>query len=87
MKLEFKHVSKRVGTDTHIYPTDLTLDGGAFNLLLGTTLSGKTTLLHMMAGLDRPTGGEIWFNGKNVTGVSALHGASAIYQFPQFQRV
>ncbi len=70
-------------------PTDLTLEGGAFNLLLGTTLSGKTTLLHMMAGLDRPTGGEIWFNGKNVTGVSAQkRNVSMVHQqfinFPNF---
>jgi len=89
MKLEFKHVTKRVGTQTHIFPTDLTLEGGEFNLLLGTTLSGKTTLLHIMAGLDRPTGGEIWFNGKNVTGVSAQkRNVSMVHQqfinFPNF---
>jgi len=67
MTLEFKQVAKRVGAATHIYPTDLKLEDGGFNILLGTTLSGKTTLLHLMAGLDRPTSGEVWFNGKNVT--------------------
>jgi len=67
MTLEFKQVEKRVGAETHIYPTDLKLEDGGFNILLGTTLSGKTTMLHLMAGLDRPTSGEVWFNGKNVT--------------------
>ena len=43
---------------------------GEFNILLGTTLAGKTTMLHLMAGLERPTEGEVWFNGKNVTGVA-----------------
>lgn len=71
MTLEFKQVVKRVGAETHIYATDLKLADGGFNILLGTTLSGKTTMLHLMAGLERPTSGEIWFNGKNVTGVAA----------------
>ncbi len=68
MTLEFKQVEKRAGAETHIYPTDLKLEDGGFNILLGTTLSGKTTMLHLMAGLDRPTSGQVWFNGKNVTG-------------------
>ena len=71
MDLEFKKITMRVGTQTHIFETDLKLEAGGFNLLLGTTLSGKTTMLHLMAGLDRPSSGEIWFNGKNVTGVPA----------------
>jgi len=71
MSLEFKNITKRVDSEMHIYATDLKIDDGGFNILLGTTLSGKTTLLHLMAGLDRPTSGELWFNGKNVTGVPA----------------
>ncbi|MEM1398595.1 MAG: ABC transporter ATP-binding protein [Pseudomonadota bacterium] len=67
MALELKGVAKRVGVDMHIYPTDLTLAEEGFNILLGTTLAGKTTLMQLMAGLNRPTAGEIWFDGKNVT--------------------
>lgn len=70
MTLEFKNVVKRVDADIHIYPTNLKLEPGGFNILLGTTLSGKTSLIQLMAGLERPTSGEVWFNGKNVTGVS-----------------
>lgn len=66
--LELKNVGKRVGGETHIYPTDLTMQPGHFNVLLGTTLSGKTTLLQLMAGLEKPSHGEIWFDGQNVTG-------------------
>ncbi|NQV83730.1 MAG: ABC transporter ATP-binding protein [Rhodospirillales bacterium] len=69
MSLEFKSVVMRVGAETHIYSTDLLLKEGEFNILLGTTQSGKTTMLHLMAGLEKPTSGEVWFNGKNVTGV------------------
>ncbi len=70
MALELRNVVKRVGADTHIYETSLTLEETGFNILLGTTLAGKTTLMQLMAGLVRPTSGEVWFNGKNVTGVA-----------------
>ncbi len=70
MSLELRQVAKRVDAQTHIYPVDLVLEPGSFNILLGTTLAGKTTLMQLMAGLEQPTSGEIWFNGKNVAGVS-----------------
>jgi len=70
MTLELKNVVKRVGADIHIYDTSVTFVEEEFNILLGTTLAGKTTLMQLMAGLERPTSGEIWFNGKNVTDVS-----------------
>src|SRR4029450_4895451 len=53
----------------HIHETTVQLAQEGFNILLGTTLAGKTTLMQLMAGLDRPTTGEIWFNGQNVTAV------------------
>jgi glycerol transport system ATP-binding protein len=37
--------------------------------LLGTTLAGKTTLMRLMAGLEKPTQGEVWCDDQNVTGV------------------
>ncbi|WP_436643757.1 ABC transporter ATP-binding protein [Microbaculum sp. FT89] len=69
MTLELRNVTKRVGADVHIHPTDLTLEPGSFNILLGTTLAGKTTLMQLMAGLDRPTSGSVWFNGVDTTGM------------------
>jgi len=69
MTLELKNVTKRVGADVHIHETSLVLEAGTFNTLLGPTLAGKTTLMQLMAGLERPTSGEVWFAGKNVNGV------------------
>ena len=81
MSLELRGVEKRVGADVHIHPTDLRLEPGSFNVLLGTTLAGKTTLMLLMAGLERPTAGEIWFDGKNVTGVPVQkRNVSMVYQ-------
>ncbi|MEJ2056368.1 MAG: ATP-binding cassette domain-containing protein [Desulfofustis sp.] len=67
MSIELRNVTLRVGAETHIYETSLTLESGGFNILLGTTLSGKTTLMRLMAGLEKPTRGEVWANGEIVT--------------------
>ncbi|WP_169544439.1 ABC transporter ATP-binding protein [Sneathiella aquimaris] len=67
--LELKNVSKKVGTDYHIRDVSMTLEKGSLNVLLGPTLSGKTTLMRLMAGLDKPTDGDIRVAGKSVVGV------------------
>ena len=69
MALRLDNVVKQVGTETHIHPVSLTLERGTMNVLLGRTLSGKTTLMRIMAGLDVPTAGSISWDGQDVTGV------------------
>ena len=89
MSLELKRVEKKVGQNTHIYRTDLSFQKNSINILLGSTLAGKTTLMQIMAGLDKPTNGEIWFDNKNVTGMSVQkRNVSMVYQqfinYPNF---
>ncbi|MEJ2135154.1 MAG: ABC transporter ATP-binding protein [Desulfofustis sp.] len=89
MSIELRNVTFRVGAEPHIYETSLTLKPGGFNILLGTTLSGKTTLMRLMAGLEKPTTGEIWTNGTNVTGFAVQKRSVAmVYQsfinYPSF---
>jgi glycerol transport system ATP-binding protein len=69
MTLELKRVELRVDGQVHIHETSVALAPSGFNILLGPTLAGKTTLMRLMAGLLRPTSGEVWFGGRNVTGV------------------
>ncbi|MEP3233059.1 MAG: ABC transporter ATP-binding protein [Hyphomicrobiales bacterium] len=64
--LELKNVSKKVGNTFHIKDVSLKLEKGSLNVLLGPTLSGKTSLMRLMAGLDRPTDGDILMNGGSV---------------------
>ncbi|SDG40152.1 carbohydrate ABC transporter ATP-binding protein, CUT1 family (TC 3.A.1.1.-) [Celeribacter baekdonensis] len=68
MTLELDDVSYVAGGKTFIYPTNLALENGTMNVLLGPTSSGKTTLMRLMAGLDVPTKGRIRWNGEDVTG-------------------
>jgi len=67
--LEMRNVAKQVGGEHHLYPTNLALERGSLNVLLGPTLAGKTSLMRLMAGLDRPTSGSLHFDGVDVTGV------------------
>ncbi|WP_420023679.1 ABC transporter ATP-binding protein [Cereibacter azotoformans] len=69
MTLKLQGVSRVVGGRVHIHPTDLVLEGGTMNVLLGPTLSGKTSLMRLMAGLDTPAEGRILWDGRDVTGV------------------
>ncbi|KEI31096.1 MULTISPECIES: ABC transporter ATP-binding protein [Ralstonia solanacearum species complex] len=69
MMLELDQVTAVVGAQTHLYPTSVRLAPGAINVLLGPTQAGKTTLMRIMAGLDRPTTGRVLVDGKDVTGV------------------
>lgn len=68
MTLTLEGVSKTAGTETHIHSTDLELRKGSMNVLLGPTLSGKTTLMRLMAGLDHPSSGRVLWDGDDVTG-------------------
>lgn len=49
---------------------DLAIGAGKVVALRGRSGSGKTTLLNCIGGLDRPTSGEVWFEGANVTRLS-----------------
>ena len=81
MSLELRELSKQVYCEVHIAQTELSLNPGVFNVLLGPTLSGKTSLMRLMAGLDQPSTGSVWFNGQNVTGIPVQHrNLAVVYQ-------
>jgi len=67
--LELQGVTRKVGAETHLYTSSVSLAPGAINVLLGPTLSGKTTLMRLIAGLDKPSEGRVIADGVDVTGV------------------
>ena len=81
MDLKLQSVSKVVNGETYLRNIDLVFETGSRNVLLGRTLAGKTTLLRLMAGLDRPTSGKIIVDGQDVTNVSVRKRSVAmVYQ-------
>ena len=55
-------------TEVHaLRGVDLEINAGEILVLLGPSGSGKSTLLNIIGGLDRPTSGELWYDGKDLT--------------------
>jgi putative ABC transport system ATP-binding protein len=48
----------------------VSLHAGEFTAIMGPSGSGKSSLLHMLAGLDRPTSGEIWIGDTELTSLN-----------------
>jgi glycerol transport system ATP-binding protein len=81
MGLLLQNINKTVGQETHLSDINLEFASGSRNVLLGRTLSGKTSLLRIMAGLDRPTSGKIMIGDQDMTGVSVRKRSVAmVYQ-------
>lgn len=79
--LELGNVSKTVAGMDRIRDVSLTLRHGSLNVLLGPTLSGKTSLMRLMARPDAPTSGAVWMDGTDVTGVAVQKcNVAMIYQ-------
>ena len=79
--LKLENIEKTVGGKMHLTGINLDFAPDSLNILLGRTLAGKTSLLRLMAGLDKPSKGRIFINGKDVTGVSVRKRSVAmVYQ-------
>ncbi|MCK5832035.1 ABC transporter ATP-binding protein [bacterium] len=49
---------------------DLKIENGEFSALVGPSGSGKTTFLNLISGLDTPTDGKVWLNGRLMSEMS-----------------
>lgn len=66
MEIKLVHVTKSFGAKQVIQPTSFVIQSGSLTTLLGPSGCGKTTLLRMIAGLETPDSGEIWFENRCV---------------------
>jgi glycerol transport system ATP-binding protein len=81
MAITLEKIGKQAGGETHLADIDLTLQPGTMNVLLGHTGAGKTSLLRILAGLDRPTSGAVKRDGVNITRTTARERSVAlVYQ-------
>lgn len=64
--IQFEHVSKVYGDKMVVNDINLTIENGEFITILGTSGSGKTTMLKMINKLIEPTSGTILFAGQDI---------------------
>src|SRR6201998_1611855 len=67
MSVTLDHVTRAVDGIPTIRDVSLTLEKGTLSVLLGPTLSGKTSIMRLLAGLDKPATGRVLVDGKDVT--------------------
>lgn len=81
MSLVLDNICHTVNGESFLTNINLTLESGSFNVLLGRTLAGKTTLMRLIAGLDKPTSGKITLNGNDLSQVKVQErNVSMVYQ-------
>jgi len=63
-------LSKKYGDLEVVKNVSLAIDAGEFVCLVGKSGCGKTTLLSILSGLEKPTKGQVILNGKEIDGAS-----------------
>ena len=86
--LEISSLRAGYGAIEVLRGVDLTVGGAEIVALLGSNGAGKSTLNNNVSGLYRPFGGEIRFDGTEITGASSMRIVEAgLVQVPEGRRV
>ncbi len=81
MELQLQNIKIENPDETLLYETNLTFHSNSFNILLGETGAGKTTLIRLIAGLEKPTQGKVVYKGNDVTDVHVRNrNVAMVYQ-------
>lgn len=93
--IELKNLSFQVdneegGTHEIINNISLTIEDAKFTVITGPNGGGKSTLAKLIMGIEKPTGGQILFNGQDITALSITERAKlgigyAFQQPPRFK--
>lgn len=65
--LELKNVTKRYGNLYALDKVDLSIDKGEWIAIMGPSGSGKSTMMNIISCMDRPTEGQVIFDGRDIT--------------------
>jgi putative ABC transport system ATP-binding protein len=89
---ELRSATKRYGDVVAVNDLDLTIDRGEFTAIVGASGSGKTTLLQLLGALDRPTSGEVLFEGDDLAALreaelTRLRSGAIGFVFQQFNLI
>ncbi|AEC02310.1 ABC transporter ATP-binding protein [Parasphaerochaeta coccoides] len=69
--LETQGLTRRYGGVLAVSGVDFSAEQGLITGLIGPNGAGKTTLFNNMTGLDTPTSGKVFFEGRDITGMAA----------------
>jgi sn-glycerol 3-phosphate transport system ATP-binding protein len=79
--IRLEGVAKRWGGSVGVEHVDLEIGRGEFVVLLGPSGCGKSTTLRLIAGLEAPSAGRMWIDGREVTGLPpSRRGLSMVFQ-------
>jgi multiple sugar transport system ATP-binding protein len=86
--IELRNVTKLFGKHTALKNLDLDIADGEFFVLLGETGAGKTTTLRLVAGLEKPTEGQVFIDGVDVAdwGAAERDVALVLQQYSLYPR-
>ena len=68
--IELKNINKSFGDKSVLRDINLKINDGETIAIIGGSGSGKSTLLRLMIGLIRPTSGEVWIDGTEISGLT-----------------
>ena len=82
-----KGLLKKFGDLTAVNNVDMEIKRGVFAILFGPNGAGKTTLVNLISGYLKKDGGKVWFDGKDITNLSATEtfrmGLARSFQIPR----
>ena len=65
--LELKNVTKRYGILYALDKVNLSIDKGEWIAIMGPSGSGKSTMMNIISCMDKPTDGQVFFDGRDIT--------------------
>ena len=68
--LSGKGLTKAYGENTVLHGINVDIFAGDFTVIMGASGSGKSTLLHTVSGMDRLSGGQLFYQGRNIINAS-----------------
>ena len=67
--LSAESLSKSFGAVTAVRDINLNINSGEIVAIMGRSGSGKSTAMHLLAGLEQPSGGHVFFRGQDIAGL------------------
>ncbi|HDD68990.1 MAG TPA: ABC transporter ATP-binding protein [Candidatus Korarchaeota archaeon] len=87
MILKTKNLTKKFGELIAVNNVSVEVKEGSFSVLFGPNGAGKTTWINVVTGYLKKDGGEVWFDGKDITNLSAAEtyrlGLARSFQIPR----